>query len=75
MMNPALQPQLGMALTGRIFLKSSAVMRLLGYKDRGAFWDFVHRGGVPHVRLNARRIMFEEQALADWLAHRSSKCR
>jgi hypothetical protein len=50
-------------------------MALLGYKDRGVFWDFVHRGGVPHVRLNARKIMFDEQALADWLAHRSSNRR
>ena len=68
-------PYSGTTLVGRSYLTSSAVMALLGYKDRGAFWDFVHRGGVPHVRLNARKIMFDEQALADWLAHRSSNRR
>jgi hypothetical protein len=40
-------------------------MELLGYQDRASFWDFVRRSGVPHVRLNARRILFEEQALLD----------
>jgi predicted DNA-binding transcriptional regulator AlpA len=70
-----LQQSSATALAGRNYLTSSAVMALLGYKDRGAFWDFVHRGGVPHVRLSARKIMFEEQALAGWLAQRSSNRR
>lgn len=55
---------------GRRFLKSGAVMDLLGYQDRASFWDFVRRSGVPHVRLNARRILFEEQALSDWIRRR-----
>jgi len=62
-------------LSGRCFLKSSAVMEMLGYKNRASFWDFVRRSGVPHVRLNQRRIMFDEIALADWLARRSSQSR
>ena len=74
-MTPGPPPPSWTALAGRSYLASCKVMALLGYKDRGAFWDFVHRSGVPHVRLNARKIMFEEQALADWLAHRSSNRR
>lgn len=57
---------------GRCYLKSSVVMELLGYSNRGAFWEFVRRDGVPHIRFNLRRIMFEEQALMDWLRRRSS---
>jgi len=56
---------------GKRFLKSGVVMELLGYQDRASFWDFVRRSGVPHVRLNARRILFEEQALLDWIRRRS----
>ncbi len=63
------------ALNGRSYLKSSAVMEMLGYKNRASFWDFVRRSGVPHVRLNQRRIMFDEIALADWLNRRSSQNR
>lgn len=59
-------------LTSRSYLKSSAVMAMFGYRNRAAFWDFVRRDGVPHIRFNPRRIMFEEQALSDWLSRRSS---
>jgi predicted DNA-binding transcriptional regulator AlpA len=57
---------------GHRYLKSTAVMTLLGYTSRASFWEFVRRSGVPHIRLNARRIMFEEKALLAWLAQRSS---
>lgn len=60
---------------GRRYLKSSAVMALLGYSNRASFWEFVRRDGVPHIRFNLRRIMFEEQALMDWLSHRASNQR
>ena len=56
----------------RNLLKSAVVMRKFAYKDRSAFWDFVYREGVPHIRFNARRIMFDEGALNDWLHRRSS---
>jgi predicted DNA-binding transcriptional regulator AlpA len=62
-------------LAARSYLKSSAVMEILGYRNRSAFWDFVRRDGVPHIRLNPRRIMFEEKALSDWLSRRSSNRR
>lgn len=62
-------------ICSRSLLKSSDVMVLFGYRNRSAFWDFVRRDGVPHIRFNPRRIMFDEQALNDWLARRSSRVR
>lgn len=56
----------------RSYVKSSIVMATFGYKDRGSFWQFVYRAGVPHVRLGPRRIMFDGQALADWIESRST---
>jgi predicted DNA-binding transcriptional regulator AlpA len=53
-------------------LKSTAVMAMLGYKDRKSFWIAVRRDGIPHTRLNSRNIQFPEQALRDWLQRRST---
>jgi hypothetical protein len=47
---------------------SAAVMAFFGYQSRPAFWCFVHSKGVPNIRLNARRIMFDPVALNHWLA-------
>ncbi len=55
-------------------LNAREVMKMLGYQTRAGFWTFVHRHGVPHVRLNARKVLFSRVALEDWLAHRSSNC-
>ena len=71
-MNRLLAPP-PIAFTARKLLKSDVVMELFGYQNRSAFWDFVKRDGVPHIRFNARRIMFEEQALNDWLSRHSSR--
>lgn len=43
-----------------------------GYKDRTSFWQWVYSEGVPHIRLSARRIVFDPPQLNDWLARRSS---
>ena len=67
----SLTPAQSQVFGGKRFLKSGVVMELLGYQDRASFWDFVRRSGMPHVRLNARRILFEEQALLDWIRRRS----
>jgi predicted DNA-binding transcriptional regulator AlpA len=64
-------PSQAQLFNGKRFLKSGVVMELLGYQDRASFWEFVRRSAVPHVRLNARRILFEEQALLDWIRRRS----
>ncbi len=55
-------------------LKTAYVMQRLGYKDRGAFWDAVHRHRIPHVRINARNVKFPEAALEDWIRKRSIGC-
>jgi hypothetical protein len=53
-------------------VSSKVVMPRLGYRNRASFWEFVRRHGVPHIRFNARRIMFEPNALNNWLSRRSS---
>lgn len=55
----------------RRLLKSSEAMRWLNYDNPMAFLRFVRSAGVPHIRLNARRIMFDEAQLNDWLARRT----
>lgn len=47
--------------------------KLFGYQSKtsSAFWQFVYSNGVPHIRLNRRRIMFSELAVRDWIAKRS----
>jgi predicted DNA-binding transcriptional regulator AlpA len=54
------------------FLSSTAVMALLGYRCRSAFWQFVHSRAVPCVRLGPRRIVFDRNQLEDWLDRRST---
>lgn len=46
-------------------------MARLGFKDRGAFWNAVHREGIPHTRISARNIVFFETQLNDWISRRS----
>ena len=58
-------------LTERRFLKTEAVMRLFGYSDRAAFLVAVHSAGIPYVRINARRFLFEESAINAWLESRT----
>jgi predicted DNA-binding transcriptional regulator AlpA len=52
-------------------LDSTAVMARYGYKSRSKFWLFVRKKAVPHVRFNARKIMFDPEALAAWEAKRT----
>lgn len=58
-------------LSDRRFLKSETVRNMLGYSDAASFWSAVRKGGIPHVRINARRIMFDEQAVNAWLDART----
>ena len=52
-------------------------MATLGYTPdrRCAFWSFVHANHVPHVRLGARLIKFNERQLLDWIERRNSQPR
>ena len=43
------------------------IRSLFGYRSASAFWDFVKSSGLPHIRLNARRIVFDRAAVEDWL--------
>ena len=46
------------------------VRALIGIKSQRAFWDAVHRGGIPHYRINARVIRFRLSEVEAWLAER-----
>jgi predicted DNA-binding transcriptional regulator AlpA len=54
------------------FYSAAELMKLLRFKDRKAFWQFVHNTAVPHVRLNARHIIFPSVAVDAWIAKRFS---
>ena len=51
-------------------LQAPDVMKRFGYTNRAAFFQFVHANGVPHIRFNARRIMFDPAAIDAWLDKR-----
>jgi hypothetical protein len=53
---------------------SSDVKAFFGYgkKSSASFWEFIRRRGVPHIRVGARRIMFDPHALNTWLAKRDT---
>lgn len=53
------------------FLKSDQVMTMLGYADRSSFWQSVKRSGIPYIRVNARRCLFDQRQLSAWLLRRS----
>ncbi len=53
-------------------LRSAAeVQHLLGYRSRPAFWSFVKKAGLPCIRINSRRIMFQQDAIEGWLRRRT----
>lgn len=54
-----------------VLLTAEQVMARYGYKARSSFWQFVHAKGVPHIVLNARKIVFAPAALAAWEAKRT----
>lgn len=58
-------------LSERKFLKSSAVQKLLGYEDKASFWVAVKAAGIPFIRINPRRILFDEAAVSAWLQRRT----
>lgn len=53
-------------------LTAKEIMAITRHRNRAAFWNFVHRSGVPHIRLNSRHIIFDEQTVCDWLASHST---
>lgn len=55
---------------GTRFLTANQLMPILGYTDRGAFWSGVRAAGLPFVKFNERKILFEEKAVQAWLNSR-----
>lgn len=53
------------------FLQTSEVMKLLRFSDRASFWHTARTAGIPFIRVNARRALWEESAVRDWLNRRS----
>ena len=47
-------------------------MTFFGYSSRSSFWEFVHAKGVPHIRINGRKVMFDPLALNRWLEKRDT---
>lgn len=56
----------------RKYLRARVVMPMLGYRDRGSFWQAVWREGIPCVRISPRMIVFPEAALLEFLTRRSN---
>jgi excisionase family DNA binding protein len=52
-------------------LRTAEAMRLLGYKDSTTFWQAVRRGGLPFVRVSARRALFRECDIEAWMEART----
>lgn len=58
-------------LAGVRFLKPDELFTLLGYRSRAEGWRAVKRAGVPFIRVNARKALFDEREVAAWLAART----
>ena len=59
----------------RHLISGGVVIARFGHRNRASFWQFVHRSGVPCVRLNARRIVFDGRQLNDGIKRRSKGAR
>ena len=55
---------------GARFLTAKQVMPLFGYSDVGSFWSACRAAGVPFIKFNQRKILFEEKAVQAWLDSR-----
>jgi predicted DNA-binding transcriptional regulator AlpA len=58
-------------LSDRRLLKSETVRKLLGYDDVASFWIAVRAAGIPHIKVNSRRFLFDEAAVQAWLESRT----
>lgn len=58
-------------IQGRRLVKPAEVFKLLGYADRAAGWAAVRAAGIPFIRINSRRALFDERAVVAWLDSRT----
>ena len=54
-------------LRAKRFLHPDEVRKILGYANRASFWTAVKRGGIPYIRVNQRRFLFDEEEVSAWL--------
>jgi predicted DNA-binding transcriptional regulator AlpA len=47
------------------------MMVYFGYADSDAFLEFAKRSGLPRIRLNSRRVMFDPVAVQAWVDRRT----
>jgi predicted DNA-binding transcriptional regulator AlpA len=52
-------------------LGTAEAMQRLHYRSRQSFWQAVYQQGIPHIRVNARHIVFPEAALNAWIQDRT----
>ena len=52
-------------------LTMAEVMNHFRYGDRDAFMRFVKKSGMPRIRINRRRVMFDPIAVQAWVDRRS----
>lgn len=60
----------GVITAGRQLVPATPIMQQLNFRNRTAFWSFVHQQGLPHIRLTPRKIVFDPAAVDAWLAGR-----
>jgi predicted DNA-binding transcriptional regulator AlpA len=52
-------------------LTTKETMAYFSYKDPDAFLEFARRSGLPRIRMNSRRIMFDPAAVQAWIDRRT----
>ena len=58
-------------LTPRRLLMTAAVSEMTGLSERTLVRHRVEGGGIPYVRLGARRVAYREEDVLAWLAGRT----
>ena len=58
-------------LTPRRLLMTAAVSEITGLSERTLVRHRVEGGGIPYVRLGARRVAYREEDVRAWLAGRT----
>ena len=58
-------------LTPRRLLMTAAVSEMTGLSERTLVRHRVEGGGIPYVRLGARRVAYREEDVQAWLAGRT----
>lgn len=52
-------------------LSTTQVMTYFGYKSRTRFGRFMREENMPHIRINPKKIMFNPDALEQWIKRRT----